>query len=252
MSDTWQLIVKHPLKHLSSSTQHLSSDTKRLSSMYQASVKQAPTMHLSSNHQASSKYQAAIKHLYLLDRCLMVAWYLLDRCLVVSWQMLDRYLLELDRCFLHAWQMLYIAWHMLCAAWWDAWQAVVNYLTCSTKHLSSAWRKRWCRSTNVCPLFMLADFTVQNQNVSIDRVQTFFAVTIADFPSPKIANISSVWNAVLCQNTNIYSSKHNFMTKIGYHSYLLMCKAIFLYFNNKVIANHKKYWKVSLFCDGYT
>ena len=86
MSDTWQLLVKHPLKHLSSDTKHL-----------------------------SSKYQAAMKHVYLLDRCLIVAWYLLDRCLVVAWQMLHRCLL--DRCLLHAWQMLYATWQMLRAAW---------------------------------------------------------------------------------------------------------------------------------------
>ncbi len=41
------------------------------------------------------------------------------------------------------------------------------------------------------------------------------------------------------------------MTKIGHHSYLLMCKAFSQYFNMKIINNHKKYEKVSLFGGGY-
>ena len=44
---------------------------------------------------------------------------------------------------------------------------------------------------------------------------------------------------------------YKIMTKIGHHLYLLMCKAISLYFNSKIIGNHKKYCKVSLFGDGY-
>ncbi len=114
---------------------------KHLSSKYLSSI--------SSNHQASVKqvYQATIKHLSSKYRCLVAAWYLLDRCLVVAWQMHHRCLL--DRCLVHAWQTLCAAWQMLCAAWQmlggNAWQSVVKYLTCRTKHLSSAWRKQLCR-----------------------------------------------------------------------------------------------------------
>ncbi len=44
---------------------------------------------------------------------------------------------------------------------------------------------------------------------------------------------------------------YDIMTTIGHHSYMLTCKAISLYFTMIIIVNHKKFWKVSLFGDGY-
>ncbi len=58
---------------------------------------------------------------------------------VLAWQMLGT-------CLTDALCHLTDALCCLKDAWGDAWQSVVKYLTCSTKHLSIAWRKWWCRT----------------------------------------------------------------------------------------------------------
>ncbi len=133
----------------SSSTNHLTSSIKHLSSMYEASIK-----HLWSNHQASVKQppsndQASVKQVQVLDGCLVLAWQMLGGCFTdASWvlacQMLGTCLSDALCRLADALCCLTDALCCLTDAWGDAWQAVVKYLTCSTKHLSSAWWKRWC------------------------------------------------------------------------------------------------------------
>ncbi len=101
--------------HQSSVKQHKAS-VKR----HKASVKHIPSICQASTYQASVKQpasicQASTKQSSSICTCLTDAWWLLGTCLCC-----------------------------LTDAWGDAWQAVVKYLTLSTKHLSSAWRKLWC------------------------------------------------------------------------------------------------------------
>ncbi len=119
LSDNWQLLVKHPIKHLTSSPKHLSSGPKHLSSIYKASDRQVQSM---------------------LDRCLgpkkSNVWQTSVRCFILACQMCFICLTDALACLTDALGCLSDVWR-------DASQAVVNCLTRSTKQIACALRKWW-------------------------------------------------------------------------------------------------------------
>ena len=72
-----------------------------------------------------------------------------------------------------------------------------------SKKVKKAFEKCYCRSRNVRALLM-----------NINSARTFLAVTVSYLSTPKIANINSGRNALICQNTNIYSSEHKLIYSI--------------------------------------
>ncbi len=57
------------------------------------------------------------------------------------------------------------------------------------------------------------------KNANINSTRTFLAVTLSYLLAPQIANINSRRNALICQNTNIYSSEHKLIYSIVFLPY---------------------------------
>ena len=121
---------------------HVNCFTQASDKQHKASDKQhkASDKHVPSIWQASTNF--CLFSIFNHQWCCWVLWHLIVTCLTPAWHLIDT-------CLVPAWHLLgtclTLAWYLLDTCLLPAWQMLcVKQLTCSTKHLESAWRKLWC------------------------------------------------------------------------------------------------------------